>query len=206
MVVFARRDACSRCCSFFPRAFFRAAASFASVAPCSCISAWASSVTRWAAARASVTLDDPALVRRVVAPCAPVIGVSFGSCVVIGVCLLLASHGSGGNQTTIRFEAGCRVLAKAGCHVSKKAGCRAKSRQDVATRLFAHRKTASLLALSLPGCSQTACDRPAQRRSILGSGRRDSNPRQPAWKAGTLPIKVVHPHLSCKGTATLLRK
>src|SRR6266699_1397393 len=76
---------------------------------------------------------------------------------------------------------------KAGCRVPVKAGCRAKSRQDVAARLFAHKKTASLLAVSLPGCSQTACDRPAQRRSIHKSGRRDSNPRQPAWKAGTLP-------------------
>src|SRR5579864_3076003 len=63
-------------------------------------------------------------------------------------------------------------------------GGHAKSRQGVAARLLIHRKTASLLALSLPGCSQAACDRPAQRRSIRESGRRGSNPREPAWKAG----------------------
>ena len=56
-------------------------------------------------------------------------------------------------------------------------------RQYVAARLLAHKNTASLLAVSLPGCHQAACDRPAQRRSIQESGRRDSNPRQPAWKA-----------------------
>jgi hypothetical protein len=57
-------------------------------------------------------------------------------------------------------------------------------RQYVAARLLAHKNTASLLAVSLPGCHRAACDRPAQRRSIQKSGRRDSNPRQPAWKAG----------------------
>ena len=29
----------------------------------------------------------------------------------------------------------------------------------------------------------------------LWSGRRDSNPRQPAWKAGTLPTELL-PHIS----------
>jgi hypothetical protein len=80
-----------------------------------------------------------------------------------------------GRQEVIAQRAGCRELPKAGGH--------AKSRQGVAARLFAHGKTVSLLAVSLPGCSQAASDRPAQRRSIRGSGRRDSNPRQPAWKA-----------------------
>ncbi len=61
-------------------------------------------------------------------------------------------------------------------------------RQDVAVHVFAQHKTVSLLAISLPGYRQAACDRPAQRRSIRGSGRRGSNPRQPAWKAGTLPL------------------
>ena len=64
-----------------------------------------------------------------------------------------------------------------------KAGCHPKLRQDVTVRLLTHKKTASLLAVSAPGCHQAASDRLAQRRSIPGSGRRDSNPRQPAWKA-----------------------
>src|SRR5690349_18501934 len=67
-------------------------------------------------------------------------------------------------QEVIAQRAGCPQLAKAGGH--------AKSRQGVAARLFAHGKTASLLAVSLPGCHQAACDRPAQRRSIHWSGRR----------------------------------
>jgi hypothetical protein len=74
-------------------------------------------------------------------------------------------------------------LAKAGCHQLGKAGCPAKSRQDVAGRLFAHSQTASLLSSSAPGCHQTAADRPVQRRFIQWSGRRDANPRQPAGKA-----------------------
>ena len=71
-----------------------------------------------------------------------------------------------------------------------KAGCHPKTRQDVAVHVFAHINTVSLLAVSLPGCHQAACDRPAQRRSIRGSGRRGSNPRQPAWKAVRHEIAV----------------
>ena len=75
------------------------------------------------------------------------------------------------------------VAQRAGCPQLLKAGGRAKSRQGVAAHTLAHRKTAPLLAVSLPGSSQAASDRPAQRRSIRWSGRRGSNPRQPAWKA-----------------------
>jgi hypothetical protein len=72
---------------------------------------------------------------------------------------------------------------KAGCRKLAKAGCCTKSRQGVAVHVFAHKNTVSLLAISPPGCRQAACDRLAQRRSIPWSGRRGSNPRQPAWKA-----------------------
>src|SRR5579875_270604 len=46
------------------------------------------------------------------------------------------------------------------------------------------------LNVSFPGVSLLACHRlasqaPGRRRSRRKSGRRDSNPRQPAWKAGT---------------------
>jgi hypothetical protein len=64
-----------------------------------------------------------------------------------------------------------------------KAGCHPKLRQDVAGRLLTYEKTASLLAVSAPGCRKVASDRLAQRRSIQKSGRRDANPRQPAGKA-----------------------
>src|SRR5260370_23067528 len=66
-----------------------------------------------------------------------------------------------------------------------------EKRQDVAARLFAHKNIASLLAQTLPGCRQAAYSRPAKRRCTIGSGRRDSNPRQPAWKAGGCKL-VAH--------------
>ena len=93
---------------------------------------------------------------------------------------------SQGRQDVACKMAGCRELAQAGCH--------AKARQGVAARPFAQKKTASLLAVSLPGCHQAASDRPAQRRSLPWSGRRGSNPRQPAWKAGgcALAARLVY--------------
>ena len=77
---------------------------------------------------------------------------------------------------------------KAGCRVLDKAGCRTKSRQDVAAHLFPKNKTATLLSLSPLACHEAACRGLAKRRSIKISGRRGSNSRQPAWKAGTLPL------------------
>ncbi len=56
-------------------------------------------------------------------------------------------------------------------------------RQYVPARCFAQEKTASLLLLSPFGCSPTALEALAKRRFSEKSGRRDSNPRQPAWKA-----------------------
>ncbi len=41
---------------------------------------------------------------------------------------------------------------------------------------------------SLPACLQTAYEALPERRLFTWSGRRGSNPRQPAWKAGTLPL------------------
>src|SRR5258706_13386028 len=114
-VVFARRFARSRCCSCLPRAFLGDAAAVASAASWGRISAWASSLARWAMARAWVTPDERELVRRVFSPVA---GVRFGSLDVIVWCRLWASLGPEGNQAEIWFEAGCRVLAKAGGHYS----------------------------------------------------------------------------------------
>ena len=92
-------------------------------------------------------------------------------------------------------EAGCRICAKAGCRVRlgrmspPREGRMSPEvpRQDVAVRVCVHKNTVSLLSLTLPGCRQAASDRPAERRCKRWSGRRGSNPRQPAWKAGTLP-------------------
>ena len=58
-----------------------------------------------------------------------------------------------------------------------------KMRQDVAARLLTHKNIVPLLAQTLPGCRQAAYSRLAKRRCTTWSGRRDSNPRQPAWKA-----------------------
>jgi hypothetical protein len=67
-------------------------------------------------------------------------------------------------------------------------GAMHKMRQDVAVHLFAHHKTACLLTLSPLACHEAACSEPVKRRFISWSGRRGSNPRQPAWEAGTLPL------------------
>src|SRR5438876_1233785 len=64
------------------------------------------------------------------------------------------------------------------------AGCHPKMRQDVAVHLFAHQKTACLLTLSPLACHEAASGEPVKRRFREKSGRQDSTPRQPAWKAG----------------------
>src|SRR2546421_8492895 len=78
---------------------------------------------------------------------------------------------------------------------TKKDFCEAmrKLRQDVAVHRFAHHKTACLLTLSPLACHEAACSEPIKRRFRQKSGRRGSNPRQPAWKAGTLPTELL-PH------------
>ncbi len=65
---------------------------------------------------------------------------------------------------------------------------RSRARQDVAMYLFAQHKTVSLLAVTSLACLQAASHEPVKRRFTSWSGRRGSNPRQPAWKAGTLPL------------------
>src|SRR4051794_38705957 len=90
-------------------------------------------------------------------------------------------------------EAGCRAKMRQDVSTGE-AGCHPKSRQDVAAHLFAHHKTACLLTLSPLACHEAACSEPVKRRFIGKSGRRDSNPRQPAWKAGTLPTELL-PHI-----------
>src|SRR3989440_7490757 len=67
--------------------------------------------------------------------------------------------------------------------------------QDVAVHLFTQHKTACLLTLSPLACHEAACSEPVKRRFMRWSGRRGSNPRQPAWKAGTLPTELL-PHSS----------
>jgi hypothetical protein len=71
-----------------------------------------------------------------------------------------------------------------------------KMRQDVAVHLFAHHKTACLLTLSPLACHEAASGELVKRRFREKSGRRDSNPRQPAWKAGTLPTELLPHHES----------
>ena len=50
---------------------------------------------------------------------------------------------------------------------------------------YFQQKDRCTLSLSPLACSQVASDRLRQQRSIKKSGRRDSNSRQPAWKAET---------------------
>ncbi len=62
------------------------------------------------------------------------------------------------------------------------------SRQDVAVSLCTNKNIVSLLSQTLPGCHQAACNWLAERRCKRWSGRWGSNPRQPAWKAGSCTI------------------
>ena len=94
----------------------------------------------------------------------------------------------GVKQAVRESEAGCREVVKAGCCEHARAGCHLKMRQDVVVHLLVHQKTAFLLDSSPLGCHQVASHKPGKRRFKGKSGRRDSNSRQPAWKAGTLPL------------------
>ncbi len=68
-----------------------------------------------------------------------------------------------------------------------------KSRQDVAANLLTQHKTACLLTLLPLACHKAAYREPVKRRFIDESGRRGSNPRQPAWKAGRREIDARLP-------------
>ncbi len=61
--------------------------------------------------------------------------------------------------------------------------------QDVVVRFFPHTKRSLFPASS----SELAYEADGERQMWAKSGRRDSNPRQPAWKAGTLPTELL-PH------------
>src|SRR5579864_7425504 len=81
------------------------------------------------------------------------------------------------------------------------AGCHPKSRQDVAVRLLTQHKTACLLTLSPLACREAACGEPVKRRFMQKSGRRGSNPRQPAWKAGCRKIDARFLYIGLGGTS-----
>jgi hypothetical protein len=87
-------------------------------------------------------------------------------------------------------EAGCRVLARAGCRDGRG---RMSPQNEAECRCtpFAQHKTACLLTLTPLACHEAACGEPGKRRFMQKSGRRGSNPRQPAWKAGTLPTELL---------------
>src|SRR6266702_479171 len=92
MVVCARRFACSRCCVCFSLRCFDA---LVLVAGWLRASAWASSLARWAVARASVTRLEARFCGRLVSLCpegpsGP--GVCLDSFADIGMCLLRAAH------------------------------------------------------------------------------------------------------------------
>src|SRR5579875_1690749 len=53
---------------------------------------------------------------------------------------------------------------------------------------FAQHKTACFLTLTPLAYHEAASGEPVKRRSLCESGRRDSNPRQLAWEARTLPL------------------
>src|SRR5258706_15284795 len=94
--------------------------------------------------------------------------------------------GLGGETSTESEEKRCLKRTKEDfCEAMRlaKAGCHLKMRQDVAVPLFAHHKTACLLTLSPLACHEAASGEPVKRRFMRWSGRRGSNPRQPAWEA-----------------------
>jgi hypothetical protein len=66
---------------------------------------------------------------------------------------------------------------------SEAGGCQ-KMKAGVRWRPFGHEKNRRLACSSLLASFQAACEALRERRFRCESGRRDSNPRQPAWKAG----------------------
>src|SRR6266571_6607517 len=68
------------------------------------------------------------------------------------------------------------------------AECRAHCEAECRCTPFCAKQNRPLLFPSPFGCHQLAPEALAQRRFTAWSGRRGSNPRQPAWKAGTLPV------------------
>src|SRR6266568_5679540 len=120
--------------------------------------ACAFSFVRCAAARASVTCFDGFLA------CSDTIGFSPS--------LILSRRQAG----AMSDEADGRACTEA----DSRNGIEADSR---CTR-FRTQQNRLLWPSSLPACLQTAYEALPERRFLTWSGRRGSNPRQPAWKAG----------------------
>ncbi len=66
-------------------------------------------------------------------------------------------------------------------------GCQ-EMEAGVRWRPFGYKQNRRLELSSLLASSKAACEALRGRRLKEESGRRGSNPRQPAWKAGTLPL------------------
>ena len=90
-------------------------------------------------------------------------------------------------QVATKCEAGVCLHSKAGCH-KKRGRYLPQNEAGIRWRLCARHTNRLFLVLVLLASSEAACQAPVKRRFIERSGRRDSNSRQPAWKAGTLPL------------------
>ena len=97
-----------------------------------------------------------------------------------------AANGAGGRLLRKKRGRLSRTLGQDRMSLKNALGC--------AARFVAQRNIVSVRTVSLPSRYQTASHWPAQRRWKDQSGRRDSNPRQPAWKAGCSEItaRLVH--------------
>ena len=69
-------------------------------------------------------------------------------------------------------------------HATDEAGGCPETKAGVRWRLLCQHKNRPLALSSLFACRQAACEALREGRLIEWSGRRGSNPRQPAWKAG----------------------
>src|SRR2546428_13667265 len=157
MVVWARRLVSRSSCPFFPLARFVFEV-FSAVRRRS--AACVFSFARCAAARASVTCFDGCL------DCSDTIGCSPS--------LILS-----------RRQAGV-VSGEADGRARTEADGRNESEADSRWTRFRTQQNRLLWPSSLPACLQTAYEAFPERRFLTWSGRRDSNPRQPAWEAGIL--------------------
>jgi hypothetical protein len=74
-------------------------------------------------------------------------------------------------------------------HVRGEAGGCPEMKAGVRWTSFEAQENRRLAWSSLFACHQAACEALREGRLIEWSGRRGSNPRQPAWKAGILPLR-----------------
>ena len=80
------------------------------------------------------------------------------------------------------------VSDEADGHTRGEADSRNECEADGRCAHFCIKQNRLLWSPSLPACLQTGYEAFPERRLFVKSGRRGSNPRQPAWKAGTLPL------------------